>query len=572
MKYRIALAGVPNCGKTTLWNLTTGKRGKIGNWPGVTTEKLSAPIKYLPDTELIDIPGMYSLHTQSLEETAAKNYLISEKIDSLIIIIDGTKPEQGLYFAMDLLSLNIPSVIGINFSDEMENQGITVDTESLSRSLGIPFFLISAKKNKNTQELLHFAKKLCSAKNKPFAFLSPPDRRKKAAELSEKYFLKKRTCKSAPFISLTLSSLLITVLVFLFAFLSPMLKSSISVFFEFITYAFCAVLSHYHVPEIFNSFLAEGLFPGIESLALFIPELFLIFAVLAFLEESGFMAECAFVSDPVLKKLGLTGRSIIPLVLGFGCTVSGICAAKSSDCAECSKQTLSALMFIPCSARLPLVILLCNSLSPKSGFLFLLVLYLSVILLGAAYHMLGKNKADCGFVLELPSFRTPSFFVLIKTSFRRLFSFIIKAGGAIVLTSVLIWFLKNFSPDFRMVQLQSESILYRLGQILVPVFSPVGINFDGAVALFCGLFSKESALSALASLSPDLSAFSGISGISFLLFYLIYSPCFASVAAIKKEYGAKKAFSLFLRQIILAYLVSLVFYQSALFITNLFIP
>ena len=573
MKQKIALAGVPNCGKTTFWNRVTGKRGKIGNWPGVTTEMLSAPTKIFPDTELTDIPGMYSINATGLEEIAAKDYLLSEKIDSMIIIIDGTKPEQSLYLTLELLALGIPSVIGINFSDELEKQGTKVDTESLSKSLGSPVFLISAKENHGINDILNCAKYLCNTKTYSPPHLSFFARRKKASELSEKCFFKSTKHKKTSYVPIIFSSLLVAVLIFLFGAIQPVLKNLFSSVFEFLTYAFCSVLSHYHAPEIINSFISEGLFPGLEFLISFLPELFLIFLVLSHLEESGFLAEFAFTSDFVLKRFGLSGRSIIPLLLGFGCTVSGTCAAKSSDCAECSKRTLSALMFIPCGARLPLVLLFCNILFPNAVVPAFIFLYAFVILFGAIFQLLEKKSGACRFVLEIPNLRSPSLPVLFKTSFRRLFSFIIKAGGTIVLTSVLIWFLKNFSPDLKAVSLQSESILYRLGYHIAPFFSPLGIPFEGVVSLFCGLFSKESSLSALVSLCPDIrSSFSVLSAISFLLFYLIYSPCLAATFVIAKEYGIKTAAWLFFRQAAIAYFVSFVFYQISVLIGNIFIP
>ena len=225
MKQKIALAGVPNCGKTTFWNNVTGKHGKIGNWPGVTTEKLSAAIKIFPDTELTDIPGMYSFNTQSLEEIAAKNYLLSGKIDSLIIIIDGTKPEQSIYLALELLTLGIPSVIGINFSDELKKQGTKVDTESLSKSLGAPVFLISAKKNHGINDILNCTKNLCNTKIYAPSYISSADIRKKAAELSEKCFSKKVKYKSVSYVSIVFSSLLITVLILFFGIMQPVLNN-----------------------------------------------------------------------------------------------------------------------------------------------------------------------------------------------------------------------------------------------------------------------------------------------------------------------------------------------------------
>ena len=572
MKQKIALAGTPNCGKTTLWNLSTGRRGKTGNWPGVTSEKLSAALKAFPDTELIDLPGMYSLSAKSLEEASTIKFLENGEVLSLIIIVDGTKPEQGFYLALELLSLGIPAVIGINYADELRAQNVHVDTEKLCEEFGVPVFLISAKKNENTSVLISAARENISTFAEKRPPLSSEKRRAKAARLSEKYFSKRKTSPVSEFFKLIPAVIAFAALILFFVFFESVLKNNISVLFEHATALISALMNYLHAPPVLKSLISGALIPGTASAVSFIPELSVLYFAIAFLEDSGCMARFAFASDYLFKKIGLSGRSVIPLLLGFGCTVPAVYAAKSSDSETARNRTLSMLMFIPCSARLPLFLLICETFFPKFGGSAVLFFYFIIISLGAVFSLIQNRREDAPFIFELPAIRIPSVISILKTTLRRLKSFVTKAFGMVVLTSVLIWMLENFSIFLESVELKSESALYTIGSFIAPLFSPIGIPYEGAVALFCGLFAKESALFALVSLCGDVgSLFSPVSAVSFLLFFLIYSPCLACLFSIGHEFGAKKAVLLFIRQTALAYFISLFFYQFALLMENIFI-
>ncbi len=563
---KIALAGVPNCGKTTLWNNSTGKRGKTGNWPGVTTEKLSAPLKNFPGIKLTDLPGTYSLLSENLDEKQTANYLESGEADAVIIVIDGTKPEQSLYFAAEILSLGIPSVIAVNFADELRARNIRVNTEKLSRELSCPIILISAKDKENLDLLFRTANDCLVMPAASLPVLSEHERHKKAEALAKSCFSKAENPLPKHF---GFAFAVYCVLIIIFLLTAPVLKNCISVFFEHFTAAICALLAHYKVSNLLLSLVADGIISGFSSAISFLPELAIIFFALSFLEECGFMARFAFSADYFFKKVGLSGKSAIPLLLGFGCTVNAVYAAKSSDSSETQKRTLSALMFIPCSARLPLTVLMCSALFPKFGFFAIIILFAATISVGMLFSFIENHSKGTSFILEIPDFRMPSIFSVLKQMFYRLKTFITKAGAVIVLTSVLIWLLGNFSPYFEPVSLYGESMLAAVGEFLVPFFAPTGIPFEGAVALFCGLFSKESALFALASLCKDIdSIFSAVSAVSFLLFYLLYSPCTACLSVISREFGAKKAIGLFIRQIAVAYFISCSFYQFAVLILN----
>ncbi len=567
MNKKIALAGVPNCGKTTFWNLSTGKSGKTGNWPGVTAKKLSAPLADFPETELIDIPGTYSLSGNSLEEIAAENFLKSGEADSLIILLDGTNPEPGLFFAMELLSLKIPAVIGINFSDELEKQGTFVDIKKLESFLGVSVFLISAFKNKNTKPLILAAKN--NFLKNPFPKLSYENRRKKAALLSSECFSKNSAYENKKSFLILFSFFVLSATVLS---ISNLLKTFSESFFEHFTAAVSAFLNYISAPAILRPLFAEGIIPGISAVCSFLPELTSIFLILSFLESSGYMARIAFLFDYLFKKIGFSGKSAIPVLIGFGCTVPAIYAAKSSENEHESSNVLSFLMFVPCSARLPLAFLICEAFFPVLKKTSVVFLYLITLLIGIIYSFLKKREPSA-FVLELPKIRIPSAKSILKTCFIRTWFFIEKASLNVVLVSVLLFVLKNFDFTLRRTELFSESAIFSLGSLIYPFFIPTGIPFEGVVSLFFGFFAKEASLFALFSLCENPhEVFSPISAVSFLLFYFICSPCSSALIAIKNEFGLKKAARLFLRQTAFAYFVSFSFFQLATLIKNLFIP
>lgn len=566
MKQKIALAGVPNCGKTTLWNYSTGKKGKTGNWPGVTLEKLSAPLRFFPEIELIDLPGIYSLSGKSPEEKISNNFLKSNFSDSVVIIIDGTKPEQGIYLALELLSLEIPAVIGINFCDELRKKGVSVDIDKLSTELGSPVFLISAATGENVRNLFFTAKN--STKNAAPKIHSVIERHEKASFIAETCFFKSKEAdknnKTHPLFVLT------AFIIAAFA-VSAVLKVSVVSFFERASAISSALMNYFHFPFLLRSFFAEGLLSGFSILFSFVPDLLLFFLIFSLLENSGYVARFAFYSDFLLRKVGFSGKSAIPMLIGFGCTVPAIYSAKALDNEHDRNRTLSLLMFTPCSAKYPLSILMCEIVAPGFGKILILLFYATVILFGIIFIFFGK-KTSPGFILELPEIRIPPVKSTIKSTYIKLSSFISKAALMIVLSLVLIWVLKNFSLDFRFSVPYEDSILFYLSKTLSVIFSPCGIPFEGAAALICGIFSKETALFTLLSLCGNLSEiFSPVSAVSFLIFYLFYTPCISSLICICNHYSIKKAALLFLQQTALAYFLSFSFYQISLFIFNVFI-
>ncbi len=565
MNKTIALVGVPNCGKTTFWNNVTGKSGKIGNWAGVTVEKFSAPILKSPDIELVDLPGIYSLSGKNPEEKVAMSFLNSGTASCAIIFIDGTNPEPGLYLALEILSLDIPSVIAVNFADELQKNNVSVDLKKLSENLGTLVFLISAFKNLNTAPLVSAAKNAAPRKKLPP--ISCEQRHNKSSELSKSCFTS--NSKSFNRSSFFIPSVFL-VLIFITFSSASVLKNISDMFFEHLTAVVAAFLNYISAPQILISLFSEGIISGISAVFSFIPELFAIFLTFAFLESCGYMARFAFSADYLFRKIGLSGSAVIPLLIGFGCTVPAIYSLKGSENERVQLKILSSLMFIPCSARLPLSLLICESVFPVLKNLTLIFFYLVVLIFGTIFSFLN-NKSSSNFIVELPKIRIPSVYSVIKTGWLRTKFFIEKASFVIVLTSVLIWILKSFSPDLRPVELFGDSLLFKFASAVSPIFSPLGIPIEGIVALFFGLFSKESSLSALLSLvSTPSSVFSPLTAISFLLFYLVYSPCSSALFAISNEFGFKKAAWFCIRQTAIAYFISFSFFQTAVFLRNIF--
>lgn len=555
MNKKIVIAGVPNCGKTTLWNIMTGRHSKTGNWPGVTAETLSAPLNSYPNTEIVDLPGTYSLSGKNPEELSAINYLRRINADSLIILIDGTKPEQGFYFALELLSFGIPAVIGINFSDKLNEKHIFVDCPSLGDALGTKVIEISTLKKQNIKKLLDAALNIKKNNTKIEYWQDENERRKKAVILAEKYFIRKKNYRNKK----TSALLFLVLFTFLLSALSSVLKTFFENFFEHFSLFLKNSTAFSESSNLIIELLSEGVFSGICSVLVLVPDLAVIFFILSFLEESGLMARAAFYSDYVLKTAGLSGKSMIPLITGFGCTVPAIYSARYSDGKNGAKLTLSALMFIPCSAKLPLSLLLCEELFPFFGKTSVIFFCVFSIFFGWFFLLFKGKKQRSSFVLELPELSVPSLKILLVSSKKKLFSFIKKFFIIVLITSVLI-----------RVSLCSKLIFVPI-KFIAPAFLPLGIPFEGVAALFCGLFSKEAALFSLISLSENIpQLFGKISGISFLLFYFIYSPCTAALTAIKNEFGRKTAIWLFVRQNLLAYLISFSFYQCAELIFNLF--
>lgn len=572
MKKIIALAGAPNCGKTTLFNLITKSRGAVGNRPGVTVEKKYGALRRDDRFAVVDLPGAYSLFSERPEERAAGEFLLAKSADCVIVVIDGVHPEQGLFLLLEILSTDVPTVAAVNFSDELARRGGSADVAALSAALGIPCFLISARQQSSVSALVSAA---CSPKSCKASRHSPAEFRSLAKELCSRCFSAGRESEKADRLDRFLSesrfsffcciAAVLTVLVLAFGFPACVLTDLIDGFFEHAAARLLDFLMLMGFSETAAGVFSEGALASFGKVISFLPQLALLFFFISALEESGYLARAAFVTDKALRRFGLSGFAIIPLLLGLGCTVPAALAAKGANLPE-RRRLISALPFVPCSAKLPVYAFFASALFRRSPWLFVVGIYLLSISVGAAFCFATNGAAAQDFLLELPPLRLPSIKSILTETALRCRAFAAKAASVIVSAGIFIWLLSHLDANFLPVESPAESVLYCLGTAAEPLFAPTGIGKEGIVALVCGVFAKEACLSALLLLGDKFTAFSAI---SFVIFFTLYTPCIAALVAIWRQTGAKTAVRIFLFQTALAYALSFTFYQISLVLCTL---
>lgn len=572
MKKIIALAGAPNCGKTTLFNLITKSRGAVGNRPGVTVEKKYGALRQNDDFAVVDLPGTYSLRSNSPEERAAGEFLRRKGADCVIVVIDSVHPEQGLFLLLEILSTDVPTVAAVNFADELTRRGGSADVAALSAALGIPCFLISARQQSGVSALVSAA---CSPKPCKAPQRSPAEFRSLAKELCSRCFSAGRESEKADRLDRFLSesrfsffcciAAVLTVLVLAFGFPACVLTDLIDGFFEHAAARLLDFLMLMGFSETAAGVFSEGALASFGKVISFLPQLALLFFFISALEESGYLARAAFVTDKALRRFGLSGFAVIPLLLGLGCTVPAVLAAKGANLPE-RRRLISALPFVPCSAKLPVYAFFASALFRRSPWLFVVGIYLLSISVGAAFCLMTKGSAEQGFLLELPPLRLPSIKSILTETALRCRAFAAKAASVIVSAGIFIWLLSHLDANFLPVESPAESVLYCLGTAAEPLFAPTGIGKEGIVALVCGVFAKEACLSALLLLGDKFTAFSAF---SFVIFFTFYTPCIAALVAIWRQTGAKTAVRIFLFQTALAYALSFTFYQISLVLCTL---
>lgn len=656
-----ALAGNQNCGKTTLFNALTGSNQHVGNFPGVTVDKKSGPIRNHPDTLVTDLPGIYSLSPYSAEEIVSRNFILDEKPAGIINIADATNIERNLYLTLQLMELDVPIVLALNMMDEMRGNGGTVKINLMEEMLGIPVIPISASKNEGVDELCRHAvhvakykentarKDFCSKNGKSAAvhralegiinliedhavaaglpprfvasslasgdtlILERLDLSENEKEMIEHILLQmeaesgldraaavadmrfsfiKKLCRLAvvkpkesrehtrsrridkfltgkftaipAFIGIMAAVFYLTFNV-IGAFFQGLLESGI----EYLTGLMDSLLLSLNVNSAVHSLVIDAIFGGIGSVLSFIPVIIVLFFFLSLLEDSGYMARVAFVMDKPLRKIGLSGRSIVPMLIGFGCTVPGVMASRTLPSDRDRKMTIFLTPFMSCSAKLPIYGFFASVFFPKYAGLIMIGLYLLGILTGILVALISKKMFFRGeavpFVMELPNYRMP----LPKNVGRLLWDkakdFLQRAFTVIFVASVVVWFLQSFDFRLNYVEDSSLSILARIAGLIAPAFIPVGFgSWRVITALVAGFMAKESVVSTLSVLYGStealLGALSMAGAASLLVFCLLYTPCVAAVAAIKRELGGKWAGIIVLLQCAIAYVASLLVY------------
>jgi len=682
MGIRIALAGNPNSGKTTLFNALTGSNQYVGNWPGVTVEKKEGKLKKHDDVTITDLPGIYSLSPYTIEEIVARDYLIDEKPDAIINIIDGTNLERNLYLTTQIVELGIPVVVAINMMDVVRKNGDKIDTAELSRQLACPIVEISALKGTGIDQaaetaikaasgeatvpqhsfsgvvehalahieerLLHdmpsqqqrwYAIKLFESDEKVIEKLniSKSDLDHiaediKAAEdeldddaesiiTNERYVyigsIIKSSYKKANKGKLSTSDKIDKIVTNRFLGLPIFAGVMFLVYYiamqtigSFATDWVNDVLFGEWVPSLLERFLephlvpwlygliADGIVAGVGAVLGFVPQILVLFVMLAFLEGCGYMARVAFVMDRIFRHFGLSGKSFIPMLIGTGCGVPGVMASRTIENERDRRMTIMTTTFIPCSAKLPIIGLIAGALFGESGLVATSAYFIGVAAIIVSGIMLKKTKRFAGdpapFVMELPAYHLPTVGTVLRSTWERGWSFIKKAGTIILLSTIVIWFLLNFGFEngFGMIEDVENSLMAKIGNAFAWIFTPLGWgNWKTAVAAVTGLVAKENVVSTFGqlyhfggelaengdeiwtSLAKDFNAFSGghgaLAGYSYLIFNLLCAPCFAAIGAIKREMNnAKWTWFAIGYQCGFAYLISLMVYQFGCLFTG----
>ena len=647
------LLGNQNCGKTTLFNQVTGSNQHVGNFPGVTVDRKSGMLRGNENTEITDLPGIYSLSPYSNEEIVTREFVLNERPKGIINIVDATNIERNLYLTMQLMELDIPMVLALNMMDEMTGNGGTVYINKMESLLGIPVVPISAAKNEGVDELvahaIHVAKFQESPGRQDFCEDGPvhrcihgvihliEDHAKRAGipvrfaatkliegdeiildmlNLSEnekemlehiivqleeeegldaqaqiarmRYdFIEKlvrETVKkpqesrehlrsekidkiltgkytAIPSFVLIMSAVFVLTFNVIGAFFQGILENAIELFIE----SFDKLLAGLSVNDTIRSLVVDGVLTGVGNILSFLPIIVILFFFLSLLEDTGYMARVAFVMDKLLRKIGLSGRSIVPLLIGFGCSVPGVMASRTLPSERDRKMTILLTPFMSCSAKLPIYAFFTAAFFKDNGGLVMILLYFIGIAVGILVALILKSVYFKGeavpFVMELPNYRLPGMKNVVMLLWDKAKDFLQRAFTVIFLASIVIWFLQRFNFTLNMVTDSKDSILAEIAGIIAPVFSPMGYgDWRVCTALVTGFIAKESVVSTLFVLygtkEAVLGAMSMASAFSLLVFCLLYTPCVATIAVVKRELGAKWASVVVLGQCIIAWIVA----------------
>ncbi len=577
MKERyLVLAGNPNAGKTTLFNRLTGARESVGNRSGVTVEITKRRLKG-GGAWLADLPGVYSLTAGSAEERLACACLSETKPDAIVNIVDATHLERNLYLTTQLMELGIPLIVALNMMDEAQRQGLRIDTHALSERLGVAVVPVSALSGAGVSALR--ARMLHPAAIPCVRPASSPEARYRwiAAVVEDTTRRRARRSSFSDRIDAVVTGawtgipifLCLMALIFLLTFdtLGAWLGDGVTVLLGWLMGGAKTMLMRIAAPVWLISLLCDGLMSGLGGILAFLPQIALLFFLLSLLEDSGYMARAAFLTDRLLGRFGLSGRACISLLMGFGCTVPAALAARTLPGRRERRRTIRLLPFMSCSAKLPVYALMTAAFFPAHRGLVMLGLYISGVAGGFIAARLtrggGRADADAGFVLELPPYRLPRLKNTLLFAAERIQHFISRAGTVILFMSMLLWLMTNFSFSLCMVADPRDGMLAALGGMAAPLLAPLGFGFwQAAVALLTGLVAKEAVVSTLLLLcaaegTQIRELFTPVSALSFLVFVLLYSPCAAALATMKRELGgARHALFAALYQTALAFLAA----------------
>ncbi len=658
-----ALVGNQNCGKTTLFNQLTGSNQHVGNFPGVTVDQKMGPVRTASDCQVVDLPGIYSLRPYTSEEIVTRDFILNEKPDGIINIVDATNIERNLYLTLQLLEMDVPMVLALNMMDEVRENGGSIQVQRMSEELGIPAIPISAAKDEGIEDLIktmiQTAKQRIKPKVKDFCEkgavhrcihavsyqvedhaqnigMSPRFAATKIVEGDEaiirclelsdneyemmqhsieemeadhhmdrnaaladmRYAFIEKVCsktvthcqESKEHIrSVKIDNVLtnkylaipvflgIMFLIFYLTFnvigqgLSDLLAAGIDALASLVDIA----LTRYQINPVVHSLVIDGIFAGVGSVLSFLPIIVVLFFFLSILEDSGYMARIAFVMDKLLRKIGLSGKSFVPMLIGFGCTVPAVMSCRTLSSERDRKMTILLTPFISCSAKIPIYAVFTAAFFPNYAALAMILLYVTGICTGILVSLVLNRTAFKGhsipFVMELPNYRLPSPKSVLLLMWDKAKDFIQRAFTIIFLATLLIWFLQTFDMRFNVVNDSADSLLAVLGRVIAPVFGPLGFgDWRISTALITGFTAKEAVVStmsvllgtSMSNLSSALgSMFTTASAVSFLVFTLLYTPCVAAVASIRREMGSKReAVMVVVLQCVIAWLAAFLVY------------
>ena len=660
-----ALVGNQNCGKTTLFNKLTGSNQHVGNFPGVTVDRKTGSIKGHPNTEITDLPGIYSMSPYSSEEIVSRNFVLDEKPSAIINIVDATNIERNLYLTMQLLEMDIPMVVALNMMDEvLGNQG-SIDVNMMEALLGVPVIPISAAKNEGVDELVNHALHIAKYQEHPLrqdfcdkndhdgavhrcihavmhliedhaALAGIPSRfaatkaiegdplimeklkldtnetemlehivqqmeterqvDRSAAIADMRFDFIERLCEQTVvkpkeskerIRSEKIDRILtgkytaipcfigIMALVFYLTFnvIGAWFQGILEIGIDKISALTDAALTAANVNSAMHSLVIDGIFTGVGSVLSFLPVIVTLFFFLSLMEDSGYIARVAFVMDKLLRKIGLSGRSIVPMLIGFGCTVPAVMATRTLTSERDRKMTILLTPFMSCTAKLPIYSFFVNAFFPKKGGLIMTGLYLLGIFVGILAALLYNGTLFKGepvpFVMELPNYRLPGAKNVAQLLWEKAKDFLQRAFSVILLATMIVWFLQSFDLHLNLVKDSSDSILAMTAGLLVPIFKPLGLgDWRICTALISGFMAKESVVSTLEVLFSGsiASVLTPLAAASLLAFSLLYTPCVAAIASVKRELGGKWAIGVVVWQCVVAWIVALIVRFVAAFI------
>ena len=652
-----ALVGNQNCGKTTLFNQLTGANQHVGNFPGVTVDRKDGTIKGHPETNVTDLPGIYSMSPYSSEEIVSRNFVLNDKPKAIINIVDATNIERNLYLTMQLLEMDTPMVVALNMMDEVTGNHGSINVNEMEALLGVPVIPISAAKNEGVDEVIKHALHIAKYQEKPLRqdFCDKEDHDgavhrcihavihliedhaensgipvrfaatkaiegdtlileqlhleqnememlehivrqmeserhldRSAAIADMRFDFIDRLCKQTVVkpkeskerirsekIDRILTGkytaipcfvgIMICVFYLTFNVIGAWLQGLLETGIDKISAVADQALTAAHVNQAIHSLVIEGIFTGVGSVLSFLPIIVTLFFFLSLMEDSGYIARVAFVMDKLLRKIGLSGRSIVPMLIGFGCTVPAVMATRTLTSERDRKMTILLTPFMSCTAKLPIYAFFVNAFFPKGGGFIMAGLYLLGIIVGILIAFLYNGTLFKGepvpFVMELPNYRLPGAKNVAQLLWEKAKDFLQKAFSVILIATIVVWFLQRFDLQLNMVEDSAHGILAMVAGLLAPIFSPLGLgDWRIATSLISGFMAKESVVSTLGVLFSGniTNAITPLAAASLLVFSVLYTPCVAAIASVKRELGTRWAVGLVLWQCVIAWMAALI--------------